>query len=129
MWQQLFACCATTCVLAWLVVTVDCALVALQVSAFVRAMLYDPEMRLNGGSVIAYDPCASAASEGSLLCTVLDLYSKGALPGGLQDISEDMVRCTGACAVCAHAPAPATGRFMQTFRVRTKHGKASPIRC
>ncbi len=55
-------------------------------------MLYDPEMRLNGGSVIAYDPCATAASEASLLNAVLDLYSSGALPAGLQDISEDMVR-------------------------------------
>jgi hypothetical protein len=55
-------------------------------------MLYDPEMRLNGGSVIAHEPCATAAGEASLLCSVLDLYSKGALPGGLQDISEDMVR-------------------------------------
>lgn len=64
----------------------------LQVSAFVRAMLYDPEMRLNGGSVIAYDPCPGAATEASLLCTVLDLYSRGALPGGLQEIHEEMVR-------------------------------------
>lgn len=64
----------------------------LQVSAFVRSMLYDPEMRLNGGSVIAYDPCATAAGEASLLCSVLDLYNNGALPGGLQDIDEDMVR-------------------------------------
>lgn len=63
-----------------------------QVSAFVRAMLYDPEMRLNGGSVIAYDPCATAASEASLLTSVLDLYACGALPAGLQDIGEDMVR-------------------------------------
>jgi hypothetical protein len=63
-----------------------------QVSAFVRAMLYDPEMRLNGGSVIAYDPCPTAATEASLLCTVLDLYSRGALPGGLQDIHDEMVR-------------------------------------
>ena len=63
-----------------------------QVSAFVRVMLYDPEMRLNGGSVIAYDPCATAASEASLLTSVLDLYACGALPAGLQDIGEDMVR-------------------------------------
>lgn len=63
----------------------------LQVSAFVRATLYDPEMRLNGGSIIAYDPCATAASEASLLNAVLDLYSTGALPAGLQDISVDMV--------------------------------------
>lgn len=60
-------------------------------SAFVRAVLYDPEMRLNGGTIITYDPCATAASEASLLTAVLDLYSCGALPAGLQDISEDMV--------------------------------------
>lgn len=79
---------------------------AVQVSAFVRAVLYDPEMRLNGGSVIAYDPCPSAGVEASLLNSVLDLYSKGILPGGLQDIGEDMVRgllVFTAQPVCMHA--------------------------
>jgi hypothetical protein len=54
-------------------------------------MLYDPEMRLNGGSVIAYDPCATGATEATLLCSVLDLYSRGTLPGALQELADEQV--------------------------------------
>lgn len=54
-------------------------------------MLYDPEMRLNGGTVIAYDPLPTAAAERSLLARVLQLYRNGSLPGALQDIYAQQV--------------------------------------
>lgn len=54
-------------------------------------MLYDPELRAAGGSVIAYEPCPSAAAERSLLSCVLALYQLGALPGALQDIYAQQV--------------------------------------
>jgi hypothetical protein len=57
-------------------------------------MLYDPELRANGGSVIAYEPCATAAAERALLCCVLALYKSGSLPGALQDIYAQQVRHT-----------------------------------
>lgn len=42
--------------------------------------------------MIAYDPCPTKATETALLTSVLQLYSQGALPGGLQDINEEQVR-------------------------------------
>lgn len=74
-----------------------------QVSSFVRAMLYDPEMRLNGGSVITYNPVPTAAAERSLLQAVYTLYSNGSLPGALQDIYAEQVnsgRGAGSCLGC-----------------------------
>jgi hypothetical protein len=62
-----------------------------QVCSFIRAMLYDPELRANGGSVIAYEPCASAAAERALLGCVMSLYKSGSLPGALQDIYAQQV--------------------------------------
>lgn len=56
-----------------------------------RAMLYEPEMRLNGGAIMAYDPCATDASEASLLSSVLSLYRSGVLPGALDHIAEEQV--------------------------------------
>jgi hypothetical protein len=55
-------------------------------------MLYDPELRANGGSVIAYEPCPSAAAERALLGCVMSLYKAGSLPGALQDIYAQQVR-------------------------------------
>lgn len=67
----------------------------LQVCSFVRAVLYDPEMRLNGGSVITCDPVPTAEAEHSLLTAVYTLYSSGSLPGALQDIYAEQV--SGVC--------------------------------
>jgi hypothetical protein len=55
-------------------------------------MLYDPELRANGGSVVAYEPCPTAAAEQALLSTVMALYKSGSLPGALQDIYAQQVR-------------------------------------
>lgn len=59
--------------------------------SFVRAVLYDPEMRLNGGSVITYEPVPTADTEHGLLTAVYTLYSNGCLPGALQDIYAEQV--------------------------------------
>lgn len=60
---------------------------SLQVCAFVRAQLYDPEMVLNGGCIIVNDPVPSAAAEQQLLSAVEALYQQGVLPAGLDAIS------------------------------------------
>jgi hypothetical protein len=66
-------------------------LLLLQVCSFVRAVLYDPEMRLSGGGVLYCDPCPTAVAEASLLRGVLSLYSSRRLPGALEKLSAEQV--------------------------------------
>jgi hypothetical protein len=58
-----------------------------QVSAFVRAQLYEPEMTLNGGCLDVLDPLISPAAERQLLVAVEDLYTRRVLPAALEPIS------------------------------------------
>lgn len=97
-------------------------------SAFVRATLYDPEMRLNGGSVIAYEPCSTRAMEAALLSSVLELYRKGALPGGLQDINEEQVgasRSTQLRACAANCSTASNQHSQLAMKVVMKHSRYS----
>lgn len=61
----------------------------MQVAAFLRSILYDPEMRVNGGCLVAYEPLATAAAEKQLLQHVQALYSDNTLPAALEGVSSD----------------------------------------
>ncbi|WIA09915.1 hypothetical protein OEZ85_010129 [Tetradesmus obliquus] len=91
-----------------------------QVCGFIRAMLYDPELRAAGGSVIAYEPCPSAAAERSLLSCVLALYQLGALPGALQDIYAQQ-----GCGVLPEHMDVALAALWQHFRRRQRWAAAA----
>jgi len=85
-------------------------------------------MRLNGGSVIAYEPCSTRAMEAALLSSVLELYRKGALPGGLQDINEEQVgasRSTQLRACAANCSTASNQHSQLAMKVVMKHSRYS----
>jgi hypothetical protein len=58
-----------------------------QVSAFIRAQLYEPEMTLNGGCIVTADPLPTLAAERQLLAAVERLYQSRVLPAALESVS------------------------------------------
>lgn len=58
-----------------------------QVCAFIRAVLYDPEMLLSAGPLDVLPAAATPAEEARLLGSVLALYTAGVLPGGLVHVA------------------------------------------
>jgi len=58
-----------------------------QVSAFIRAQLYEPEMTLNGGCMVLADTLATPAAEQQLLSAVEHLYQRSVLPAALEPVS------------------------------------------
>jgi hypothetical protein len=62
-----------------------------QVSAFLRAVYADPEMRVSLPNLVAYDPLPSPSAEASLTAAVEALYKEGVLPGALEDLAQAQV--------------------------------------
>ncbi|MEW5305627.1 MAG: hypothetical protein WDW36_008157 [Sanguina aurantia] len=60
-----------------------------QVAAFLRAELYDPELVSFGSVVMRYEPLPSPEEERRLLGHILEMYSSKVLPQGLELLTED----------------------------------------
>ena len=91
-----------------------------RVSAFVRAVLVEPEMALGGGGVLVQrDALPTPAAERELLAAVEALYADGTLPGGAEAVAE----AQGYGAAPEHAD-PVLFALLHHFRSRQRWAAA-----